>query len=132
MVLGKSDLRSRARSLASRTENRTEALRAAARAIGRIGDRRQQANIAVLAGLVLSQEEIRRWLRSDAMKESAIYQEIKEEGLREGLQQGPEEGRQSTMVEIAAKLLESGMEVALVANIVGLTVEQVQDLRNRE
>jgi len=103
-------------------------------------DRRRQSNVAssaaVLAGLVLTQEEIRRLLRSEVMKESVIYQEIKEEGLREGrqegLQQGLQQGRQSAIAEIAAKLLDSGMEIEQVASVTGLTVTQVQDLENRE
>jgi len=124
----------------SQTQNRVEALRLAAREIEKMRDRRRQSNVAssaaVLAGLVLTQEEIRRLLRSEVMKESVIYQEIKEEGLREGrqegLQQGLQQGRQSAIAEIAAKLLDSGMEIEQVASVTGLTVTQVQDLENRE
>ena len=52
------------------------------------------AATAVFGGLVLQPELIKTILRSEIMKESAVYQEILQEGLQEGLQKGRQEGRQ--------------------------------------
>ena len=59
-----------------------------AREINGITESRTQSNIAastaILAGLVLDKEVIRRVLRSDIMRESVIYQDILQEGKAEG------------------------------------------------
>jgi predicted transposase YdaD len=58
-------------------------LQQVAEAIEQINDQRTQSNIAastaILAGLVLNKELIKRLLRSDAMRESVIYQDILQE-----------------------------------------------------
>lgn len=67
----------------SQTEDKTRTLQQVAEAIEHINDTRTQSNIAastaVLAGLVLNKELIKRLLRSDAMRESVIYQDIQQE-----------------------------------------------------
>ena len=67
----------------SQTEDKTRTLQQVAEAIEQINDTRTQSNIAastaVLAGLVLNKELIKRLLRSDAMRESVIYQDIQQE-----------------------------------------------------
>jgi predicted transposase/invertase (TIGR01784 family) len=67
----------------SQTEDKTRTLQQVAEAIEQINDTRIQSNIAastaVLAGLVLNKELIKRLLRSDAMRESVIYQDIQQE-----------------------------------------------------
>lgn len=53
-----------------------------------LADRRQQSDLAasasLLAGLVLDKELIQRVLRTEMMRESVIYQDIKAEGRAEG------------------------------------------------
>ncbi|MCC5603668.1 Rpn family recombination-promoting nuclease/putative transposase [Nostoc favosum] len=67
----------------SQTEDKTRTLQQVAEAIEQINDTRTQSNIAastaILAGLVLNKELIKRLLRSDAMRESVIYQDIQQE-----------------------------------------------------
>ena len=59
-----------------------------ARQIENIADKQLQSNVAastaIISGIALSKEIIKRLLRSDIMKESLIYQEILHEGLAEG------------------------------------------------
>ncbi|MEH2325366.1 MAG: Rpn family recombination-promoting nuclease/putative transposase [Nostoc sp.] len=67
----------------SQTEDKTRTLQQVTEAIEQINDTRTQSNIAastaILAGLVLNKELIKRLLRSDAMRESVIYQDIQQE-----------------------------------------------------
>jgi predicted transposase/invertase (TIGR01784 family) len=67
----------------SQTDDKARTLQRVADAIEGINDTRLQSNIAastaVLAGLVLDKELIKRLLRSDAMRESVIYQDIQQE-----------------------------------------------------
>ncbi len=52
------------------------------------------------------------------MKESAVYQEILQEGLQQGLQQGK--------LEVARRLLQLGMSLAQVAQVTGLSEQELQ------
>ena len=58
----------------------------------------QQADLLactqVLAGLRFEKNLIRQLFRKETMRESVIYQEIREDGLLEGLQQGRQQGLQ--------------------------------------
>ena len=67
----------------SQTEDKTQILQIVAEAIEQINDTRIQSNVAastaILAGLVLNKKLIKRLLRSDAMRESVIYQDIQQE-----------------------------------------------------
>ena len=67
----------------SQTEDKTRILQIVAEAIEQINDTRIQSNVAastaILAGLVLNKKLIKRLLRSDAMRESVIYQDILQE-----------------------------------------------------
>jgi predicted transposase YdaD len=66
----------------SRTEDRERTLRELAQRIEQIEERREQSNVAastaILAGLVLEKKVIERLLRQEIMRESVIYQEIRE------------------------------------------------------
>ena len=61
------------------------------------------------------------------------YQNIlataREQGLAEGEARGIERGRTAGLVEVARKLLASGMPEAQVAEFTGLTAEQLEGLR---
>ena len=52
------------------------------------------------------------------MKESAVYQEILQEGLQQGLQQGK--------LEVARQLLQLGMSLTQVAQVTGLSEQELQ------
>lgn len=107
----------------SQTDDRAEVLREVARRTEALANRREQSNVmasaALLAGLVLEKELIYRVLRRDIMRESVIYKEIKAEG----------EAKKAR--EVALKMLNAGMELEQVAQMTGLTVEQVKQLQQR-
>ena len=70
-----------------------------------IGGRTEKSNLAaataILAGLVLSKEIIGSLLREEIMRESVIYQDIRESGKA----QGREEGRREEAVSLILRLL---------------------------
>jgi predicted transposase YdaD len=60
---------------------------------------------AILAGLVLKQDVVQRIFRSEMMKESVIYQEIRAEAIAEGRQEGRQEGQQNEARLLLLRLL---------------------------
>ena len=112
----------------SNTNSQTSTLHEVAAQIEKISDRNVQNNVtasaALLAGLVLEEEVIKRLLRRDIMRESVIYQSIKAEGREEGIEEG--------VRRVAVNLLKDGMSVELVVKATGLTVEQVQQLQSTQ
>ncbi|WP_234711201.1 hypothetical protein [Nostoc punctiforme] len=112
----------------SATENKVATLQQSSAAVDKIADRRTQSNIAaasaILAGLVLEQEVIRRLFRKDIMRESVIYQQIKTEG--------EEEGSDKKARKIAINLLAEGISVDVIARSTGLSIEVVQQLQQGE
>ena len=128
----------------SQTNNPEEALRQVAKQIEIIPDRRVQSNVAaatyIISGLALSKEIIQRLLRSELMKESVTYQEILREGLEEGKARGLEEGLAEGLAigeakatnqikQIAMNMIDSGLTIDLIAQLTGLTPEQIQKLQ---
>ncbi|BDA72141.1 hypothetical protein RIVM261_006350 [Rivularia sp. IAM M-261] len=106
------------------TNSKDSTLQAVAAQIDNITDRRTQNNItasaAILAGLTLKEDVIQRILRRDIMRESVIYQSIKQEG------------REETAREIAVNMLQKGVSLELVAEFTGLTLEQVQQIQTQQ
>ncbi|GEA25622.1 hypothetical protein MiAbW_00158 [Microcystis aeruginosa NIES-4325] len=88
-----------------KTPNRPEILRQVAAKIDNIEGRTEKSNLAaataILAGLVLSKEIIGSLLREEIMRESVIYQDIRESGKA----QGREEGRREEAVSLILRLL---------------------------
>lgn len=132
----------------SQTEDQTRTLEEAAQVIEALTDTRIRSNVAastaVLAGLVLDKELIKRILRSDIMRESVIYQDILQEGLAQGFEQGLEQGLEQGIErgieqgieqkaqEIAIKMIHKGIDIETIVDFTGLTIEQVQQLQNTE
>ncbi|MBJ7901477.1 MAG: Rpn family recombination-promoting nuclease/putative transposase [Cyanobacteria bacterium RI_101] len=81
---------------------------------------------AVISGLVLEREVIQRLLRSELMKESVIYQEI----LQEGEERGLKKGEQKEKMAIARRMLQSGLNEALIAQVTGLSLAEIQALNS--
>lgn len=106
----------------SRTESSADVLQQIARVIEQIPNRQQQGNVAattaILAGLVLNQELIKRILRREIMRESVVYQEILAEGEQIGIE------------KIALNLLREGMSVEQVSRVTELSIERVKELQN--
>ncbi|MBD2318785.1 Rpn family recombination-promoting nuclease/putative transposase [Pseudanabaena sp. FACHB-1050] len=121
----------------SQTNAPEETLRQVARQIENIADKQLQSNVAastaIISGIALSKEIIKRLLRSDIMKESVIYQEILHEGLAEGKARGLAEGEAKGLVkatnQIALNMLLSNISVDVIAQLTGLTAKQVQKLQ---
>ncbi len=109
----------------SRTTDPENVLNQVAREINGVTESRTMANIAasaaVLAGLLLEKEIIRRVLRAEIMRESVIYQDI--------LLEGKAEGKAEALQEVAMNLLNTGMPIEQVARVTGLSVEQLQALQ---
>lgn len=103
------------------TEKNADVLQQVADVIEQIPNRRQQSNIAastaILAGLVLDRELIKRVLRKEIMRESVIYQEILAEGEQIGLE------------KVALKLLRQGMSIEQVAKVTEMSIQKVQALQ---
>jgi len=116
------------------------------------------AATAVLAGLALNKELVKKILGELGMRESAIYQEWRQEALQEGRQQGiqigeqrgiqlgkqegiqigeqrgiqlgEQRGIQQAAQSIARNLLATDMDPAQIAAVTGLTLEQIRQLQN--
>ncbi|MDX2273364.1 MAG: Rpn family recombination-promoting nuclease/putative transposase [Cyanobacteriota bacterium] len=114
-----------------------ERLRQVAGEIERIVDEGVRADIAaataVLAGIALNKELVKRILGEMTMRESAIYQEWRQEALAEGIQLGKQEGIQigeeRTKQQTARHLLAMGLDPQQIAMATELTLEQVQQLQ---
>jgi predicted transposase YdaD len=95
----------------AKAENPESILQEVAQRIENITDLSQKGDIAaaaaVLAGLVLDRQVIRRILRRDIMRESTIYQEILEEGEQIGVIKGEQIGVIKGERRIILRLLKS-------------------------
>jgi len=124
----------------TQSQNPTARLREVALALDTIEDRVAKANLttasAVFGGLLVKPQLIRTILRSDIMKESAIYQEILQEGEQRGLLKGEQrgllkgkqEGKLEGKLEVAQRLLERGLPVSEVISITGLSAEDLKQI----
>jgi len=86
---------------------------------------------AILAGLVLSKEIIGSLLREEIMRESVIYQDIRESGKAQGREEGREEGRREEAVSLILRLLNRRLgEISstLSQQIRELSLEQLETL----
>jgi predicted transposase/invertase (TIGR01784 family) len=92
----------------SQASDRASVLRDVAATIESLSDRQQQSNLgaasAILAGLVLDKQVIRRVLRRELMQESVIYQELREEARQEARQELREEIRQEARQELREEI----------------------------
>ena|GEM_PF-596207 len=88
-----------------------------------------ERDLVVAALLTFGDKELgdaqRERLRKELRKVSKIAQELREEGREEGREVGREEGR----AEVARTMLAKGMDVALVSEVTGLPVEELEQLR---
>ncbi|MDV2999002.1 MAG: hypothetical protein N5P05_000608 [Chroococcopsis gigantea SAG 12.99] len=121
------------------TANPVDTLAEVARKIEAIENSQDKSNIsastAVLAGLILERETIKRILREDIMKESVIYQEWIETATAEGMARGRAEGRAEGLKEGEAKLILKQLDrrignipESLIGRIQNLSLEQLEEL----
>jgi predicted transposase/invertase (TIGR01784 family) len=106
-----------------------ERLRQVAGQIERIPDEGVRADIAaataVLAGLALDKELVKRILGEMTMRESAIYQEWREEALREGELRGIQLGEQRGKLASVPILAQLGLSAEEIAQRLDLPPELV-------
>jgi predicted transposase/invertase (TIGR01784 family) len=76
-----------------------------------------------MGGLSLEKKLIEPIFRSELMKESAIYQEWRQENLAEG--------RGEERLAIARKMLQEGMNPDIIAKITELSIAQIQKLQQQ-
>lgn len=125
----------------SNTRFPEETLKQVAGQIENIADKTIQSNVAastaIISGIALSKEIIRRLLRSEIMKESVIYQEILLEGEAKGISKGIAKGEAKGLTkgkaeernQIALKMLHSSVAVESIAEFTGLTLKQIEKLQ---
>ncbi len=77
----------------------------------------------------LSREEIEAMFALSDLKNTRVYKDAVQEGLKRGLHRGLHRGLQKGRQEIAVNLLKTGMDVEQVAQVTGLTVEKVSQLQ---
>jgi predicted transposase/invertase (TIGR01784 family) len=81
----------------------------------------------ILAGLRFEEDLIRQLFREDIMRESVIYQSIRQEGKQEGLQ----EGLKQEALKLAMRLLRrrfGELEARIIAKVQQLSREQLEEL----
>ena len=64
----------------------------------------------------------------DTAKEEGLKEGLKK-GRKEGLKEGIEKGRKEKSIEIAKKLLQSGVSGEVIAGSTGLTLEEIRELK---
>ncbi len=125
------------------TENPINTLEEVAKKIESIENNRDRSNIsastAVLAGLILEKEVIKRILREEFMKESVIYQEWIEtgraegraegiaQGLAQGIAQGVKEGEAKLILKLLTRRL-GNIPESLTDRIHNLSVNKLEEL----
>ncbi|HEY9802223.1 MAG TPA: Rpn family recombination-promoting nuclease/putative transposase [Leptolyngbyaceae cyanobacterium] len=112
----------------TQTDDQRRTLEEVAEVLESLQDTRIRSNLAastaVLAGLVLNKDVIRRILRSDIMRESVIYQDILQEGIEQGIEQNTQ--------EIAIKMINKGINLETIVDVTGLSIEQLQKLQAQQ
>jgi predicted transposase/invertase (TIGR01784 family) len=114
-------------------EEPTTRLREVAKGLDRIENQGVRANLmaatAVFAGLVMAPETIKKILRSDIMKESAVYQEILQEGEQLGLLKGEQlgllKGKLEGKLETIPLLTKLGLSIAEIAEELDIDIALV-------
>jgi predicted transposase/invertase (TIGR01784 family) len=99
-----------------------------AQKIAEMDDFRQQSNLSAISAVMdtssLGKDQVKQIFRKEVMKESALYQEWRQENLAEGQTKGQEAERRS----IALKMLAEGMSLEVIAKITGYSIKQIQSL----
>ena len=83
--------------------------------------------------MIFSQDEIKR--RQYEIQEKAIrdYNSTilynRQEGLKEGLEKGLKKGAEDKAIEIALKMLENGSDINFIADVTGLSIEKINEIK---
>ena len=92
-------------------------------------EKNEEIKEAVIEVRKLSQDE--KLQREAELREKAIMDEkaIYQAGLDNGKEEGEKLGREKTMKEVAKKLLKQNMKIENIAEITGLTIEEIEKLK---
>jgi predicted transposase/invertase (TIGR01784 family) len=115
----------------AQTSDRERVLERVVVELERVPSRQERNNLiaaaGIFAGLELSQDIIRRIIRSDVMRESVIYQEILQEGRIEGRVEGrTEEGQTLVLRQLNRKI--GNLNTELTARVNSLSIDRVESL----
>ncbi|HEY9798897.1 MAG TPA: Rpn family recombination-promoting nuclease/putative transposase [Leptolyngbyaceae cyanobacterium] len=75
-----------------------------------------------------SREEIEAMLGLNELKQSRVYQEALEEGKQQGLEEGKQEGKQEAKLEAIPRMVQFGLSVEAIAQLLDLPLELVQQV----
>ena len=110
----------------TRTDSPRETLTQIAAIIDSMPNKQQQSDIsastAILSGLKLDQDSIKRILRSDIMKESVMYQEI--------FHEGEVKGEKQAIQNIALNMLRNSMNMEDIVKLTGLNLQEIEQLNS--
>lgn len=90
---------------------------------------------------LLLREELAEWdrnsMRAEARREGLAegkregLEEGKREGLEKGMEEGRKEGEREAKLETARKLLDKGIDIEIIADVTGLSVEELEELKRK-
>ncbi len=115
----------------TKTDSPRSLLEQVAAQVARIESTQQRENLAasveILAGLRFEQNLINQLFREDIMKESVIYQQILQEGVRQGQQLGRREGEASLVIRLLERRFGS-VDATSLEQIRSLTSDRLEQL----
>jgi len=92
------------------------------------------ARAKILAELVYEEEIIDKTfaevIKMLNLEKSATFRRLIEEGRKEGIEEGRKEGEKEAKITIAKELLKEGMDIAKVAKVTGLSIDEIKKLLN--
>ncbi|MCS3915145.1 putative transposase/invertase (TIGR01784 family) [Caldanaerobacter subterraneus subsp. tengcongensis MB4] len=92
------------------------------------------ARARILAELVYEEEIIDKTfaevIKMLNLEKSATFRRLIEEGRKEGIEEGRKEGEKEAKITIAKELLKEGMDIAKVAKVTGLSIDEIKKLLN--
>lgn len=84
--------------------------------------------------ILLSQDEKMQRiaeLREKAIRdEQAVYDKGIDDGIEQGIKQGIKQGKKSSKIEIAQNMLSKKMDISLISEITGFSIEEIKKLKN--
>ena len=66
-------------------------------------------------------------LHQEMLRNTELY-EAEKKGIEQGIEQGREEEKKIRSIEIAKSMLKKEMEVSLISEITGLSIEEINNL----
>lgn len=89
------------------------------------------SNLAILGGLILDYETIRKIISEETMYESSVIQHFTEQGIKQGIEQGIEQGERIGVLESLIDILESRFQPDSVLPLKHILedIEELQQLK---